>query len=211
MKNSLTYTKSNSRAVLFVIILNLFFILPSQVEAADIVVKSTDDVLNGSSTRCILRDAIDAANTDQSRGSCPAGSGQDTISFDLGQSSQPRTIQLIAQLPKIYRDLIIRGPGADKLIIDGGGFNRIFHITAVPVVISGLKLQNGGGHGPQTDTHGGAIAIFGGNVELHKMSFERNVSASGGGAIYLHSGIGFKGSLRIDNCNFDGNHARTNG
>jgi len=211
MRNSLNYYKSDSRAMLLALIVFLLFITTNQVQAAEIVVNSADDVLNGSSSRCILRDAIDAANTDQPSGSCPAGSGLDTIRFDLGQSSQPRTIQLISQLPKIYRDLVIRGPGASNLIIDGGGFNRVFHITAVSVVISGLSLQNGGGHGAQTDTHGGAIAIFGGNVELHKMSFERNVSSSGGGAIYLHSGLGFTGVLRIDNCNFVDNQARTNG
>jgi len=211
MKNLLTYHESDFRIILFALVVFCFFILTGRVEAAQITVTSTDDILGGSSSRCILRDAIEAANTDQPIGSCPAGSGLDTIQFNLGQSSQPRTIQLIGQLPKIYRDLVISGPRASNLIIDGGGFNRVFHITAVSVVISGLSLQNGGGHGAQTDTHGGAIAIFGGNVELHQMSFERNVSSSGGGAIYFHSGLGFTGVLRIDNCNFVDNEARTNG
>ncbi len=211
MTNSLFLYKYVSRGVLFALIVSLFFILPGHSYAADIVVTSTDDVTVGTSSDCTLRDAIEAANTDQASGGCAAGSGRDTIRFEFRSSSLPRTIALIAQLPKIYRDVTINGPGASNLIIDGDGSSRIFHITAVSVSISGMTLQNGGGHGPQTDTHGGAIAIFGGKVELSKMSFKNNISAAGGGAIYLHSGIGFQGSLSIIACNFENNEARTNG
>ncbi len=119
MKTKLSYPKQLVRLILLIVI-TVSCTVASQVRAGDITVTSTDDRLDKSSPDCILRDAIDAANTDQPVGSCRAGSGKDVISFDLRASSPPWTVALLAELPKIYRDLVIAGPRADTLVIDGG-------------------------------------------------------------------------------------------
>src|SRR5690606_18620812 len=75
-------------------------------QAATIGVGTADDPPGLGSSRCALRDAVEAANTDQPQGWCPAGSGADTIVF-------ARWVEAVT----LQSELVIEGD--DGLTIDG--------------------------------------------------------------------------------------------
>src|SRR4029079_18172042 len=88
------------------------------------------------------------------RGANSIAQNGDTIVFDPGvfslQAGAPQTITLVGTEIAITASITIAGPGADKLIIDGGGGqNRIFLIDGptLIVTISGVSLTDGGGNG----------------------------------------------------------------
>src|SRR5689334_6026251 len=76
--------------------------------AATITVNSTADVA-ANDGQCTLREAITAANTDTSSGAaageCVAGSGADTIQFNIGSGTP--SIALTSGLPGITSPIIL--------------------------------------------------------------------------------------------------------
>lgn len=98
-------------------------LVPRSVQAAIITVTSTLDdgaVLNlAGNGSCELREAIYNANFDSVRpgsgaGDCPAGSGTDTIAFDI-PGAGPHIIHVVATLPDLFTPIQINGytqPGA---------------------------------------------------------------------------------------------------
>ena len=179
--------------------------------AADITV--SDD--------CGLAEAIEAANSDDAVGACPAGAGADAIilSGDL---------TLDEALPAIASAIAIEGGG---FTIAGGG-NRIFHvIPAGELHIADLTLTGGrtdedsaacleataetdvaGSESsdesdePRTEGFGGAICIDGGRVSISDSRFSDNFAERSGGAI---ASIG--GELEIADSEFSGNSAGEHG
>ncbi|MBP1701876.1 MAG: hypothetical protein H6Q38_983, partial [Chloroflexi bacterium] len=127
---------SRGLTLLFVLIMVLSgvmspFSTPRDVQAAtEIVVNSLADSLSNDGT-CTLREAVIAANKDASTGDkpgeCAAGSGSDTITFDL--SSPPPWVIQITRTDTgkedaaatgdldIFGNLTIQGPGADILTV----------------------------------------------------------------------------------------------
>ena len=96
----------------------------SQALAASITVNSLADVAANDGA-CTLREAVTAANTDTASGAatgeCAAGSGTDTISFNVAG-----TITLTSALPDISTDLSISGGGA--ITVSGASFlPRVHH------------------------------------------------------------------------------------
>lgn len=112
--------------------------------AADIVV---DD------GQCTLREAITAANTDTASGSmtgeCAAGSGADTIAFNIGGGGA-QTITLAAYLPNITTAMTVDGstqPGyldAPLIHIDFSG-GSLGVVGATGVTVRALDLSWSGG------------------------------------------------------------------
>src|SRR5882724_9140364 len=88
--------------------------LESRIAPATIIVNNLTDVhVNGQTD---LRDAIGNSN---------AG---DTITFKLPPGTAPHIISLTGGELSIDHKLTIKGPGANKVIIDAQGNSRIFDI-----------------------------------------------------------------------------------
>lgn len=150
--------------------------------AATIAVNLNGDDLSsgqkGLGIGCGLDDAINSANDDVAYGLCTAGSGRDTIVFELAGSF----LLLADDLPAITEDVDIFGPGADKLVLDAAGM-VLFEVDTADVKISGLTLTNGLSDG------GGCLAAYDSTVEVNDMVFLDCASAnSGGGAIRVREG-----------------------
>ncbi|HEU4760300.1 MAG TPA: right-handed parallel beta-helix repeat-containing protein, partial [Dehalococcoidia bacterium] len=134
---------------------------------------------------CTLRAGIQEAN---------ALFGGDTIDFDPGVFSGPRTISLIYNpysLPPIAEDLDIQGPPpTDPLTIDANLTVRtVFYINSgVRAKISDLTAQRGAGLYPYS---GGGIHNLG-NVTLTNVTIKNSVTPAGygdyGGGIYNYGG-----------------------
>ena len=140
--------------------------------AARIIVNDLGDTAGGST--CTLRNAIDAANKNAAVGGCPAGElGRDKVTFDL-----TGTIILGSSLPPIAEDLVIKGPGAAKLAINGNNVfeAKILQLDAgVWARVAALTVTNG------YSFLGAGIANFGGTLEISGCSISRNTGAFGGG------------------------------
>lgn len=152
--------------------------------AATITVDTTvdDDLGDG---ECSLREAILAANTDLPRNDCPAGSGPDRIVFTLAKGE---TIALGSALPTITDTLLVRGPGADLLTIDGQDLHKILNFD---------PPAHGGWLGVEELTLTRGFAAYGAAAELasgQSASFRRTIflanraSASGGALAISSSG-----------------------
>lgn len=148
-------------------------------QAATLTVTKTADTNDGvCDTDCSLREAVASA------------ADGDAITF--GQVFlTPQTIRLaFDQDILIAKDLTITGPGADRLIIDGGGSTRLFSIDNATVTISGMMLTGGNGLGSLgPGGGGGAIFAVDSNVVLDALYITRNSSRGGrGGAVMLYGG-----------------------
>ncbi len=133
------------------------------------------------------------------RGAIGNAASGDVINFKL---PSPRTIALTSGELVINKDLIINGPGADKLTlkrVKTAPKFRIFNIGQDEVVsIDGLKIANG-----NTPDAGGAIDSVG-IVQLSNMIFNAN-KAGNGGAIFNG------GTLTVADCRFTRNSAAVAG
>ncbi len=158
------------------------------------VVTSANDVSDGTCSpapgHCSLREAIMAANGH------PAA---DFIEFAL--PSYPAVITLTSDLPAITEDLIITGPGAAILTIDGADSFRPFAINeGVTAAIDALTVS-----------HGLAMAEDGGGAILNNgtLTVSNSVLANNGG---LYGGaISNYGTLTVTASTFSGNSATGTG
>lgn len=148
----------------------------------DIVVNSLADVV-ANDGQCTLREAIIAANADTVSGSSPneclAGSGDDTLDL-TGLSG---TIALGSSLPDIATSLVVQGPGAALLSVDGGGNGRIFTIISGTVILADLTIANGY-EGVDDGRGGGIFNSSPGVVQIENSIIRDNdvKGASGGSA-----------------------------
>jgi CSLREA domain-containing protein len=204
-------------------------LLEDRYVPATIVVTSLADVALGAAhTGVTLRDAIQAANTNQSVNGSTAGSpGADTITFApaLIASCTPTNscrISLgstLGQLPSITEPLTIQAPGSASVTIDAQGHSRIFDIAAMPptagdVTLDGLTLTGGKttGSAPSNDFtyFGGAIrSLSGGMLTLRNCTLTGNAvqgANSGGGAVFTGAG-----ALTLDHSTLQGNSAAFRG
>ena len=127
-----------------------------------------------------LRDTIASANPG------------DVIQFAAGIGS---TITLASEIP-INKSVIITGPGAGVLAIDGANLTRLFNVTAA-TTITDLTLKAG------KAAQGGAIS--GSDVILSNCTLQSNHAQMSGGAIRT------SGTWNISNCTFDSNTAAGDG
>ncbi|MGI9107234.1 MAG: beta strand repeat-containing protein [Pyrinomonadaceae bacterium] len=173
--------------------------------ATNIVVNSTADGPITVDANCTLREAITAANTNAPSGGCAAGTGADTITFqipgtDTGCASGVCTINLLSANSTdttsalvISSDMTITGTGADKLIVKRDGSVsaqfRVFSITSAAttaVEISGMTITNGrtpdgigGGTSGGNGGSGGGI-LNAGNLKLMGVTVSGNSGGRGG-------------------------------
>jgi len=207
----------------------LMSLITTPVGATTIVVNTVTDELNQDGD-CSLREAIQAANTDQAVDACPAGSGADTI--QLGSS--------------LLYSISIPGSGEDNnatgdfdlssdieiigfvgtTFVSAGEFDRVFHIHSGAVVTlrqlviqDGKPVGSGGGVWNQgtmiLDTckvtgnngvSGGGISS-GGITTIKNSSIVDNVASGGGGGISHALGD----RLVIVDSTLSGNQASTGG
>jgi hypothetical protein len=129
-----------------------------------------------------LRDAISAA-----------ASG-DKINFNL--SSYPRTITLTSGELLINKNLIIQGPGANQLTINGNHASRVFH-TVTDVTLSGLTITNG-----SAADFGGGVFHENGLLTVTKCVVFGNQTTGGnsrGGGLYVGASLSLRDSTVSQN------------
>ena len=216
----------------------------TQIASAETIIKvntMADLIINDD--QCSLREAVIAANTDSATGGCPAGSGADTIVFDsalaspavfllsLGGANEDNTASGDLDL---YGILTIQGTGADQIIVDGNGTDRVFEIRpGATIILTGVTIRNGN---PGGGANGGGIIVTGGTprskLTLVNSAVLNNTATSGGGiqnlgngattsientwisaniAAVAGGGISNTGVLSLLNSTLDQNQARTGG
>jgi hypothetical protein len=163
--------------------------LSACLEAATITVTSTGDSGSGS-----LRAALASANNG------------DTIVFSL---PLPTTITLTTGELLVSNSVVISGPGANNLAVNGNAASRVFHVGSNSIVtISGLTITNGRP----------SLVSGGGIWNDHAMLTISNTALSGnsagatnyGGGVYNDGRAGGV-NLRIVNSTLGGNTARYGG
>lgn len=113
----------------------------------DITVTTTEDELKTDGD-CSLREAIQAANSDQPVDACPGGGGSVAIALPagtywLGRAGAGEDANLTGDLD-IYGDLKLIGRGPQETVLDGQGLDRVLDIHAGATVrINGLRITRG--------------------------------------------------------------------
>jgi CSLREA domain-containing protein len=159
---------------------------PSGSRAATaIVVTSTGDGPVAVDGNCTLREAITAANTDAASGDCPAGSGADTVSFDL-PGAGPHTVQLAAALPAVAQSVGILNTSGEAVTVrrNTGGNYRVFTISSgVTATISQLTISGGRAGGSNFPDDSGGGILNEGTLTLQGCTVSGNSANSTGGGI----------------------------
>ncbi len=148
--------------------------MPRASVAATFTVTTVADSGAGS-----LRQAILDAN---------ANPGADAIT--IGVTGR---IELAAPLPPVSEALVISGPGAASLTIDGNGLGSVLVSTA-SLTISGLTVTGGGG------------TAFGGGINATVLSMT-DVVISGNSTTAFGGGVFVSGQMTIVNSTIAGNHS----
>lgn len=168
--------------------IGLFLVALSTAIAADFTVINNNDSGPGSLRQAVLD--VNAAN---------GGS----ITF---ASHVTGTIHLTSGEMVIARNLLITGPGADVLALNGSGLSRIFHVTnGITASINHLTITNGAATNVAAGFSGGAIWNDHSILVLRNCTIASNVASSGGGAIFNDGTYTNSASLYIEACNFVGN------
>jgi hypothetical protein len=157
------------------------------VHAATITVNSTADPTESGKTT--LRNALAAA------------SDGDTIGFSV---TTPATITLTSGVLMVTKSVIINGPGADQLFVNGNAaaspvFGIFFPVT---VTISGLTITNSVGNG---------IYNSAGTLTINNCTVSGNSGGLGGGIANFGSPYSSPTTLTINNCTVSGNSGGTGG
>jgi len=168
--------------------------------ATTIAVTTTQDQFGEDTTKCSLREAIQAANTNAAFGGCPAGTASDLIT--LGGNTNPNHYE-ITRAGRIENDnatgdfdldstgsIAIAGTTTRKAVIEGGGLDRIFDLACrsdMNVLLVNLTLRDGDtGDDP---VGGGALRACAHATLISKVHFTDN-TASRGGALVLSATAG---------------------
>lgn len=179
----------------FVLTIALLVVAP--LGAATITVDQPQDI-DADDAACSLREAILAANTDSAYHGCASGDGPDRIVFAL---AIPASITLIAPLPLIEETLLLRGPGATNLTIDGANtWSLVAFDSESPnpwLGVEDLTLARG-----LATSGGGALVSDGATAHFLRVLFLDNRAGAGGG-LQIQSGS----LASISQCWFSGNTA----
>lgn len=179
------------------------------------VTANAADVLNGANASCSLREAITNINNGAATYADCANIGaaygtSDTINlpagtYTTGIAVSGEDLNATGDLD-IINNVTIAGAGAGISIIDGGGLDRVIHITgAYTVFISGVTIQNGA-----SPTVAGGIYSFGGALTLTNSTIRANTAATFGGGIYSSSTLIITNSTIGGAAPADGNTATAN-
>ena len=124
-----------------------------------------------------------------------------------------KTLKLNNELV-IEGDVVVQGPGPDKLTIMANGTKRLMTVTEgfrrVPMVeIAGLKLM-----GANTSSPGAAIPCVSAHLVVRECWLTRNSTSSEGGAVQATAGRQnptVSTAMTIQDCTISGNSAASNG
>jgi CSLREA domain-containing protein len=163
--------------------------------AATIVVTSLADsvAIDGA---CTLREAITAANTDTGSADCTAGSGADTITFNVNE-----TITLGSTLPNITSTLTISGNGTANTIIQANASAntaayRIIRATSANgnLTLRSVTLRHGVSDAASVD--GGCVRVdTSGQLTLADSIVESCYGRFGGGVSALSASLTLTNTL----------------
>ena len=169
-----------------------------------IEVNTFEDELNIDGN-CSLREAIQAANTDQKFDECPAGQGADTIelppgTYTLWLPGADEEGNATGDLD-IHSDLALHGVWSGVTIIDGNQLDRVLHVHGgAAVQVSGVTIRNGLTPSGLDDQNGGGDGGDGGgiwnegNLALLDCSILANHTGKGGdGFVSVGRGRGGRG------------------
>jgi hypothetical protein len=163
-------------------------LLESRIAPATFIVTNLSESGPGS-----LREAIALAND---------RTGADVVIFKSGLTGQ---IDLTTGEMLISDTLTIRGPGPDKLAIDGQGVSRIFNVQNADadsrLSVSGLTFQSGDA---SLNAPGGAILSLE-SLEVRNCVFTGNDAAREGGAIAVLQALGDPINVQIRQSSFVNN------
>ena len=167
----------------------------------DFVVDTTSDAdLEGCSAAandCSLRGAITLAN---------AVSGTDTITFDSNVFSTAQIITLTSTLPNVTSTMIINGPGADLLTVDGNhAYQVLYEATGADLTLNNLTIANG-----STSSSGGGVNNNG-TLTLTNSVLSGNSAVGGTYSNTFGGGIYNTGTMTITNSVLSGNLAAYGG
>lgn len=180
--------------------------LSTPLPAATIFVDTVSDA-DIDDASCSLREAILAANQDLAYHGCEAGSGGDRIEFQLPPGST--ILGSVIGLPTIVDTLILAGPGADELTIDGAGLQPLLLVDSpaggAALQVEDLTLAHGNAFTIAFD-RGGAATVAAGNFGVfRRVVFRDNVSSLGGGALLVIGSAGAQTVVSVEDCLFAGN------
>jgi CSLREA domain-containing protein len=167
------------------------------VHAVDFTVDVTNDENDGSCLPgdCSLREAIIAANGNDQADTITLGNGTYTLTLTGAGEDAAATGDL-----DVTETLSITGAGPDATIIDARGLSdRVLHILASNVVISGVTIHNGSGV-----DQGGGILNEATLTLINSMVISN--SASDGGGIFNDGGV-----LKLTNSTIISNTADESG
>jgi predicted outer membrane repeat protein len=185
--------------------------LEERAVPATFTVNSLADILNPGAGTVTLRSAVQSANTT---------AGNNTIVF-----TQPGTYRLTAlgtanETDNVAGELAYTGTGnltivnnsGGRVVIDGGGLNRVFDLnpgaqntTPFTVTFQGLTITDGSASPGDADigSGGGIRAQGAASVVLNNVTLSNNTATADGGGIALES----IGTLTINNSLIVSNHA----
>ncbi|MGK7926933.1 MAG: CHAT domain-containing protein [Spirulina sp.] len=116
----------------------------------------------------------------------------DEINFNLSG-----TINLTSQISWSTNDLTIDG-SSQNIIVDGGGSDRVFRITANSVAIKNLTIQNGSVAG----RGGGIEHTKPGTLTIENSTFSGNFASNGGGGIFSNGNVEISNSRIVGNSSY---------
>ena len=159
--------------------------LPAQAQSAPsgtTITVNTDRDLPRSDGSCALRDAIEAANTNQAVDTCPAGSaeGEDVITFQRGFG----TFTVFMQLPTITdgAGLVIVGGAQSQIHVvryEAASEDRIFRVNSgAKLTLRNVGVFNGDTY--HSSSPGGSILNYG-KLEVINSTIANNSAGTGGG------------------------------
>jgi CSLREA domain-containing protein len=199
-------------ALVSLILLTALLVNPAPVRAdSTITVNSISDNVT-SDGLCTLREAINNANanSDGTGGDCTAGSGYDTILFDISLGTT--TITLVSQLPDISDSNGLTIDGDNRITLNGNDSVRVLYVNG-EASGGGFKLQNISVTHARADG-GGGLYNANGKVTIIHSTFSNNSSADGvgggaGGGAY--NGGGDLATMTITDSTFSNNSAGASG
>jgi len=117
------------------------------------------------------------------------------------------TILLTSGQLQITHNVIISGPGANHLALDGNGQSRVFYKSGWNSTVSGLTIRNG----HVTNDFGGGIFNDGGALTLSNCTVIGNSAYYGGGISNYNFGDASIATLTLTNSTLSGNSAYSGG
>ena len=187
----------------------LLVILAVPAQAGTINVTTTADQHGAQNSKCALREAIVAANTDADFGGCNDSADPDTVALgakrykltrDGADEQQAQTGDL-----DLTEGVRIRGKGMRKTILDGDKEDRVLD-APVPIELRVSDLTLTGGKTPQFSGGALAMAVSGAtSLTVLRSAIRDNVAASGAGGLTSGGAVTIRDSIIEDNRATDAN------